>query len=186
MWQDNSLFLLDVRLGQFYLLEVLLRLLVAHANMATQRQESPVGRQKWVLTPAPPGYAIPSARPALYSDSDPIVPDSLQRLARHLQVVVSLGLREALEVHQTGMQFLVVVSELQRQTRRDYSTDASAFSPRTFQTDVIVTRMLLLMQKSAISWDTADSSDILQPHNSTETACRANTNPVPTERLQIF
>lgn len=41
-------------------------------------------------------------------------PDSLQGLAGHLQVVVSLGLREALEVHQTGVQLLVVVSELWR------------------------------------------------------------------------
>lgn len=38
--------------------------------------------------------------------------DSLQGLAGHLQVVVSLRLWEALEVHQTGMQLLVVVSEL--------------------------------------------------------------------------
>lgn len=121
-----------------------------------------------------------------FSLTQTLVPDSLQRLARHLQVVVSLGLRERLEVHQTGMQFLVVVSELRRQARRDYLTDASAFSPRTFQTDVIVSRMLLIMQKSTITWDTADSSDILQPHNSAKTACRVDTNYVSTERLQII
>lgn len=43
--EDNMFFFLDVRLGQFYLLEVLLRLLITHANMAAQRQESPVGTQ---------------------------------------------------------------------------------------------------------------------------------------------
>lgn len=68
--EDDIFFFLDIRLGQFYLLEVLLRLLVTHANMAAQRQESSVRMQKKGLTTASPGCATPF-RTALDSDSDP-------------------------------------------------------------------------------------------------------------------
>lgn len=79
--------------------------------MAAQRQESPVRTQKQALsqTPLDVPYLLPEERLTL---TQTLVTDSLQGLARHLQVVVSLGLREALEVHQTGMQLLVVVSKL--------------------------------------------------------------------------
>lgn len=40
------------------------------------------------------------------------ITNSLESLARHLQVVVPFWFRETLEVHQTGMEFLVVIPEL--------------------------------------------------------------------------
>lgn len=107
---EDYVFFLHIRLGQFNPLEVLLRLLVTHANMAAQRQESPIRTQRQGLTQRPLDVAFLQH---LTMDQTTVT-DSLQRLAGHLQVVISLWLREALEVHQTRMQLLVVVSKLWR------------------------------------------------------------------------
>lgn len=47
--------------------------------------------------------------------------NSLQSLARHLQIVVPLWFRETLEVYQTRMEFLVVIPELCRKTIAGYT-----------------------------------------------------------------
>lgn len=38
---------------------------------------------------------------------------SLESLTRHLQIVVLLRFRQTLEVHQTGMEFLVIIPKLE-------------------------------------------------------------------------
>lgn len=48
-----------------------------------------------------------------------LVTNSLKSLSRHLQVVVPLWFRKILEVHQTRMEFLVVIPELLRKVTVD-------------------------------------------------------------------
>jgi len=114
-----------IRLGQLDLLEILLCFLITHTDVATQRQESPVGKTRTRSSTTTVGVRGGTLCPwthlsnrNLYRNS---TTNSLESLARHLQVVVPLWFRETLEVHQTRMKFLIVISELWRKTTVDYS-----------------------------------------------------------------
>ena len=63
-----------------------------------------------VLLPLSPRALLPSGQPGPCS----LVPSSLERLPRHLQVVIPLRLRQAVKIHQAGVQSLIVISNLEK------------------------------------------------------------------------